>query len=70
MGDTQYDNAASQETQPLLSYYTATYDATWGAVASTKGGPVCPMSNPGIRTLRSEGPRVPPFGDLRPGDGL
>ncbi len=40
MGDTQYDNTASQGTQPPTSYYTSSYDATWGALASTKGGPV------------------------------
>ena len=40
MGDTQYDNSASQGTQPPLSYYQTSYDGSWGNLASTQGGPV------------------------------
>ncbi len=40
VGDTQYDNSASQGTQPPLSYYQTSYDGSWGKLASTQGGPV------------------------------
>jgi hypothetical protein len=40
LGDTQYDENASQGNQPALSDYQASYDGTWGQLASTNGGPV------------------------------
>jgi hypothetical protein len=40
MGDTQYDEAASQGTEAPLADYQTSYDAIWGTLASTQGGPV------------------------------
>ena len=40
LGDTQYNDSASQGTQPALTDYQASYDSTWGALASTAGGPI------------------------------
>ncbi|HLG67472.1 MAG TPA: metallophosphoesterase, partial [Acidimicrobiales bacterium] len=40
LGDNQYANTTTQGTQPTMSDYQGSYDATWGKLASTQGGPV------------------------------
>jgi hypothetical protein len=44
LGDEQYIDGAAQGTMPPLSYYSQSYNATWGALASTQGG-VVPNAN-------------------------
>lgn len=40
LGDTQYDTGAQQGTEPPAQYYQQAYNATWGNLTTTRGGPV------------------------------